>query len=192
MPRAPRSIVPGGVYHVSPRGNDGRDIFVDDADRAHFLGRVARVVRKYGWIVLGYCLMDNHFHAVVLVPEGNLSAGMQELLSGYARWWNDRHGHFGHLFRNHFDHRSVRSQRHLIATIRYIDLNAAKAGMVAHPEDWPYSSYRAHVGLEHPLSFLAQNEFLKLMGPTPDKARGAYRRFVREGRVPVSDTGFTR
>jgi hypothetical protein len=34
--------------------------------------------------------------------------------------------------------------------------------------------------------------FLELLGPTPDRARRAYRRFVREGQVPVSDTGVKR
>ena len=192
MPRSPREVEPGGIYHVTPRGNDGRDVFLDDADRRRFLLRLGLVARRYGWVVFGYCLMTNHVHLLVQVPDGGLSEGMRDLLGGYARWWNLEHGHYGHLFRNRFDHTPVRSDRHLIATARYIDLNPVRAKMFFNPHQWRWSSYRAHVGLEHPLPFLANSLFLELLGPTPDKARKAYRRFVREGHVPVSDTGFKR
>ena len=192
MPRSPRVVEPGGIYHLTPRGNDGREIFLEDADRVHFLLRLGRVARKYRWVVFAYCLMTNHFHLLVKVPEDGLSPGMQELLGGYARWWNGEHDHYGHLFRNRFDDTPVRVVRHLIATARYVELNPVRAKMHNRPEQWPWSSYRAHVGLDHPAPFLANTEFLKLLGPTPDKARKAYRRFVREGHVPVSDTRLKR
>jgi REP-associated tyrosine transposase len=149
------------------------------------------VVRRHDLIVHGYAVMGTHFHAVVRLAAGSLSAAMQELVGGYARWWNKQHDRFGHAFRNHYDHRRIESQEHLIATIRYVDLNPVAARMVERPEDFRYTSYRAHVGLEHPIAFLAQSEFLKLMGPTPDLAREAYRRFVSEGHGPVSDTGLS-
>lgn len=190
MPRSPRVVELGGIYHATPRGNDGRPIFLEDADRVQFLLRLERVARKYRWVVYGYCLMTNHVHLLIQVPDGGLSEGMRELLGSYARWWNLEHGRYGHLFRNRFDAEAVISDRHLVATARYIDLNPIRAKMRNRPEQYPWSSYRAHVGLQHPLRFLANSRFLELFGSTPDTARKAYRRFVREGHVPVSDTGF--
>jgi len=188
MPRSPRLVVPGGIYHVAPRGNDGRDIFVDDHDRRVHLELLERVVKKYRWVVFGYCLMRNHFHLLVQVPESNLSAGMQELLSEYSRRWNRKHGHSGHLFRNRFSHRPVTSDRHLMATARYIDLNPVHVRKKFRPEQWEWSSYRAHIGLSHAPAFLSISEFLPLFGPTPAKARAAYKRYVQKGHGPVSDT----
>jgi putative transposase len=185
-------VEPGGIYHVTPRGNDGRDVFLDDPDRRRFLFGLGLVAPRYEWIVYGYCLMTNHVHFLVQVPDGGLSEGMRDLLGSYARWWNLEHDHYGHLFRNRFDATPVLTDRHLISTARYIDLNPVRAKMFSDPGQWPWSSYRAHVGLAHPLPFLAQNAFLELLGPTPDRARKAYRRFVREGQAPVSDTGFKR
>jgi putative transposase len=188
MPRAPRQVEPGGIYHVAPRGNDGRRIFLDDHDCRVYLELLERVTRKHRWLVLGYCLMKNHVHLLVQVPDANLSVGMQELSSEYSRRWNRKHGRSGHLFRNRFTYRPVLSERHLLATARYIDLNPVVVRQKFRPEQWEWSSYRAHVGLVHAPSFLALSAFLRLFGPTPAKAQAAYKRFVQEGRALVSDT----
>ena len=188
MSRAIRIVELGGIYHVASRGNDGRTIFVDEVDCQRFLMLLDKVAFRYGWIVLGYCLMNNHIHLLVQVPEGGLSPGMQELLSGYACWWNRRHGHTGHLFRNRFYSKKVEGDAHLLTAAAYIDLNPVRARIVRRPDDWHWSSYRAHVGLEHPPELLANAAFLELLGPTPAKASETYRRFVLEHRKAVSDT----
>jgi REP element-mobilizing transposase RayT len=195
MPRSPRLVEPGGFYHVTPRGNDGRAIFddTDEVDRRRHLALLERTARKHGWTVLAYCLMTNHVHLLVQVLDQSLSAGMQELLGEYARFWNSRHGRTGHLFRNRFSCAAVESDRHLREAARYVDLNPIRAQLASRPEHWQWSSYRALVGLDHAPPFLATSALLELFGPTPAKARIAYRRFVQEGhawdgRVQVSDT----
>ena len=171
-----------------PRGNDGRAIFTRDADRSWFLSLLGGYAGEYGWVVLGYCLMDNHVHLLVQVPNLGLSEGMQRLLGGYSAWWNRKHGHFGHLFVNRFNGKRIQRGSHLLEVARYIDLNPVRAQMCSRPDAWRWSSYRAHVGLDHPLPFLANSRFLELFGSTPDKARRAYRQFVGEGRRLGSDT----
>jgi REP element-mobilizing transposase RayT len=188
MPRAPRQIEAGSFYHVFPRGNDGREIYVDEFDRARQLFLLDRVSRKYGWTVFAYCQMTNHFHLLIQVSSSGLSPGMQELLGEYARFWNRRHGRTGHVFRNRFESAAVASDQHLLETARYVDLNPVRAGVKPRPEHWSWSSYRALVGLDHAPPFLAVSTLLQLFGPTPARARAAYRRFVREGHGTVSDT----
>src|SRR4051794_21492495 len=190
MARARRIVEPGGIYHVAPRGNDGRTIFLDDHDRESHLSLLGRVAVRHRWTIYGYCLMTNHTHVLIQVPEATLSNGMQQLLSGYSRRWNERHGHSGHLFRNRFTSRQGETQSHLLAAVRYIDLNPVRAGLVSAPEAWRWSSYRAHVGLVHPPAFLDVGGFLPLFGPTPALAVAAYRAFVQEGPALVSDAGF--
>jgi REP element-mobilizing transposase RayT len=188
MPRPLRITEPGGFYHVRSRGNDGRAIFIDDVDRRRHLALLSRAATRHRWLVFGYCQMTNHFHLALQLRDDELSAGMQELLTGYAREWNRRHGHTGHLFRSRFESSPILSERHLVATVRYVDLNPVRAGMKARPELWPWSSYRSHAGLEHAPQFLALGAFHALLGPTPVQARRVYKRFVRDGLVPVSDT----
>jgi hypothetical protein len=117
---------------------------------------------------------------------------MQELLSRYACYWNQRHGHTGHLFRNRFYSKRVSGEAQFLNTACYIDLNPVAARLRQRPDQWRWSSYRAHAGLGHPPRFLANAEFLKLVGATPEKAKAAYRRYVFETRKAVSDTGFER
>ena len=48
MPRHARLDAPGTLYHVMARGIDQTNIFVDDADRAKFLGILEELVFKTG------------------------------------------------------------------------------------------------------------------------------------------------
>ena len=73
---------------------------------------------------------------------------------------------------------TVEDDSHLRAALRYVDLNPVEVDLVDRPEEWRWSSYRAHVGLERPAPLLANAEFLGYFGPTPKRAMEAYRRFV--------------
>ena len=59
MARAMRIEFPGAVYHITSRGNERRDIFRDDDDRHHLLKLLGEVVRRFGWIVTAYTMLDN-------------------------------------------------------------------------------------------------------------------------------------
>lgn len=179
---------PGAFHHVSPRGNDGRPIFEQTADRRHHLGLLERVAREFGWVVFGYCQMTNHYHLVLQDPFASLSRGMQKLQGEYARYWNREHGHKDHLFKNRFESRPILSERHLVATVRYVDLNPVRARLKFRPEQWPWSSHRAHIGLAHAPAFLALSAFQQLLATTPEAAFRIYDRLVAEALASGSDT----
>jgi REP element-mobilizing transposase RayT len=188
MGREPRPIVPGGIFHVTSRGNDGQPIYLDDHDRAAKLAILDRVVRRFGLVVLTYCEMTNHDHWIFQDVFGRLSDAMQALNTAYSRRTNRRYGRTGHLIRNRFDARLIETEAHLLQACRYVVLNPVRAGMRATPQGWPWSSYRALAGLEHPPAFLTGSELLRLFSPRPEVARREFRRYVRQGLVPVSDT----
>ncbi|HMB81888.1 MAG TPA: transposase, partial [Vicinamibacterales bacterium] len=80
------------------RGNNKRVIYLDDRDRWFFCITLERVAAKYDWIVIAYCLMENHYHIVLRVDERGLSKGMCELNTAYAAHFNAVHGRINHLF----------------------------------------------------------------------------------------------
>ena len=188
MGRALRLIDPELPYHVGTRGNDRRAIVLDDWDRCALVGMLGDVVERYCLVVFAWCLMNNHFHAILRAPEGGLSEAMQELLGGYARRWNIRYGRTGHLFHNRFYGGAIESDKHLLETSRYVVLNPVRAGICGHPGRWTWSSYRASAGLEPAPAWLALGEFLPFFDPAPADAFRRYRQFVSQGQVPVSDT----
>lgn len=117
MARPPRPQFPGGVYHVSARGNERSPFYRDDGDRRCFLELVAHVRVRYGWRVFSYCLMTNHYHLLVQTPEPNLARGMSHLNGVYAQWFNCRHGRVGHLFQGRYGARLVQADEHLLAAV---------------------------------------------------------------------------
>lgn len=179
MGRPLRVWEPDSLYHFVPKGNDGRPLFVDDAERGEFMRRATVVLPQYDVTVLAYCLMTNHAHFVVRCGEPGLSRPMQALFGGYARWWNRRRGSTGHLHHNRCYVTEPMTDSHFIVASAYVDLNPVRAGLVAEPEQSSWSSYRAHVGLAPPIPLLANDEFLRSFGSAPELAHGAYRRFVR-------------
>jgi REP-associated tyrosine transposase len=104
--RAHRTLVAGGVYHVTARGTGPIDIYRDDVDRSCFMRRLVAVERRFGWIRRAVCLMGTHYHLLVETPEPNLSAGMHQLNGLYARLFNTRHRRVGALFQSRFTRRS--------------------------------------------------------------------------------------
>ena len=74
MPRPLRIEYPGAIYHLMSRGDRREDIFLDKADRERFLEFLEKACAKTGWQVHAYCLMSNHWHAVVETPQPNIYA----------------------------------------------------------------------------------------------------------------------
>ena len=102
MARPLRVNVVDGWYHCMNRGLERRTIFGDARDHQHFLELLAETVDRFRFRVHGYCLMDNHYHAIIQTPDANLSQGMQWLGLAYSAWFNARHDRVGHLFQGRF------------------------------------------------------------------------------------------
>ncbi|HBV99472.1 MAG TPA: hypothetical protein DEF36_20835 [Desulfotomaculum sp.] len=49
-----------GYYHIILRGNERKNIFLDDEDCKQFIGTLAKKKNKTGFFIYAYCLMDNH------------------------------------------------------------------------------------------------------------------------------------
>ena len=141
MPRALRLELAGGIFHVTARGNRKEAIYQDDVDRGHFLSLQTRAGHRHGWRCIAYCLLTNHFHLLIETPRPTLAAGMHQLNSGYAHYFNERHGLTGHVFERRFDSRLVDSEEHMHEALSYIALNPVKAGLCDHPWEWPWSSF---------------------------------------------------
>ena len=98
VPRKLRIEYPGAVYHVMNRGDRRENIFLDDEDREGFMAALGEACGKTEWQVHAHCLMGNHFHLVMEMPQANLVAGMKWLLGVYTKRFNIRHKFCGHVF----------------------------------------------------------------------------------------------
>ena len=178
MVRPLRLEFPGALYHVISRGNERSPIFRDDRDRAFFLGTLGSVVRATGWLLHSYCLLGNHYHLLVETPQANLSKGMHSLNGRYSQSFNRRHERAGHLLEGRFKAVLVEKDAHLLELHRYVVLNPVRAGLVARPEDWIWSSYRATCGLRKQPTWLEVRWTLAQFGRDFETAIHAYAQFV--------------
>jgi putative transposase len=133
----------GGVFHVYARGNGRQLVFFDVADHETYLALLGRVVRRKGWRLLAYCLMDNHVHLLIETPEPNLANGMQRLQSVYAETFNTRHGRSGHLFQGRYGAVRVKSDAQLWSVVRYIARNPVESGVCDVADQFRWSSFGA-------------------------------------------------
>ncbi len=153
----------------------------DDDDREKWFKLLDRVVVRFGWRCFAWVLMDNHFHLLLQTPEANLSAGMHDLNSGYASWFNRRHQRVGSLFQGRFKGILVEDESYCWTLSRYIHLNPVRAKMVQNPQDHQWSSYQYYLRSRGAPDWLDWQSVLADIGKNPRSARHAYRRFVEEG-----------
>lgn len=186
MSRPIRIEFPDALYHVTARGDTREDIFEDDQDRLMFLSTLGQVVEQFNWICHAYCLMGNHYHLLIQTPDGNLSKGMRQLNGVYTQASNRRYRRVGHLFQGRFKAILVDSDAYLLGLTRYVVLNPVRADMVKDPADWPWSSYRASVGLESAAPWLAVDGLLAQFAKQRRLAQQRYAQFVAEGGMTAS------
>jgi REP-associated tyrosine transposase len=178
MSRPLRLEFPGSLHHVTSRGNARQDIFRDDHDREFFLELLGKCVKRFDWILTAYVLMSNHFHLVIQLTAETLSRGMGWLNGNYAQAFNRRHDRVGHLVQGRPDMRLVEKEAYFLSVLRYDALNPVRAGMVARPEDYVWSSHRAVLGDAPAPEWLAVDDVLVQFGSERKLAQAAYRQFV--------------
>jgi REP element-mobilizing transposase RayT len=178
MPRPPRLQFADAIYHVWTNGNRDCAIYTDVDDRDVQLRLIDAAVRKDGWLCLAYCLMTTHYHLLVQTPEANLDRAMHRLNSGYAHWFNKRHGHSGHLFKRRYGAELVLTESYLLQAARYVVLNPVRARICRDPADWPWSSYRAHIGTAEPAAFLDTDWLERVLGGDVTRSQRRFRQFV--------------
>jgi hypothetical protein len=125
--------------------------------------------------------MDNHYHLLIETPEGNLSFGMRQLNGIYTQRFNRRHGRIGHVFQGRFKAILVERESYLLELCRYVVLNPVRAGMVANPVQYPWSSYPAMTGAAPTPEWLYTDWLLSQFASDRATARSRYAQFVSEG-----------
>ena len=126
------------VFHVTSRGVARQPIYADDRDRRRFVALLHGAQRANDWLIYAYCLMGNHYHAIVHTELERLSHGMHFLNFRYAQGYNARHDRVGHLFQGRFDAKPIAADEHLSSACAYVLDNAVRAGLCATRDDWPW------------------------------------------------------
>jgi putative transposase len=107
-------------------------------------------VQAQGLSVVGYCLMSNHVHRVVVPPRAEaLAVVLKQTHGRYASYWNVSHASSGQVWQGRF-YSCPMDPGYLWEALRYAELNPVRAGMAVEAEAWPWSSAAAHCGTAAP------------------------------------------
>lgn len=180
MARLPRLVIPGQPQHVIVRGNNRSEIFCVEADYQFYLEKLKLACEKHGCQVHAYILMTNHVHLLITPQEASsLSKTLQMLGRYYVQYFNYRYRRTGTLWEGRYKASLIDSDAYLLTCMRYIELNPVRAGMVAHPSEYPWSSYPFNA-LGQPNDLVTPYiEYLQL-GKTDEARQAAYRELFEQ------------
>ena len=92
-------MIPNSPHHITQRGDNRRDVFFSDRDRELYLTLLKEYSQKSKLDILGYCLMTNHVHLVVVAERPDSLAVLFRRVHGrYSQYLNTRRRRSGHGF----------------------------------------------------------------------------------------------
>lgn len=180
MPRQARLRIPGLPLHVIQRGNNRLPCFARDRDYRVYLSLLDELSDRYGCDVHAYVLMTNHVH-LLLTPHTPDAASllMKHLGQRFVQYANRTWGRSGSLFEGRFRSCVVDSQGYFLRCQRYIEMNPVRAKMVAHPAQYPWSSYRVNAEGESS-DFIIPHPEYEALGSRDEPRRERYRALFDE------------
>lgn len=145
MPQNIRVESPTGFYHIMQRGVGKQIIFEDDFDYKVYLSKISSELKRQPIEMIAYCLMDNHVHMILQSDSTTyISRFMQNVGTSYAKYYNGKYDHSGHVFQNKYKSQIIKDNRHLFACIRYIHNNPVNAG-ISTQAAYKWSSYAEYI-----------------------------------------------
>jgi putative transposase len=127
--------------------------------RTIFLNELHKVRTKYEFSLIGYVVMPTHVHLLMTEPKlATPSTALQilkqrssHLLQNPPRTTPTPIAHLPQFWQPRFYDFNVYSHKKKIEKLHYIHANPVKSGLVAHPSDWPWSSFSTYAYDESPL-----------------------------------------
>lgn len=183
MARQPRFTLPGHPQHVIIRGNNREDIFYDEEDYLFYLDKLKQACLKHQCDIHAYVLMTNHVHLLITPrKENSISKAMQMVGRYYVQYFNYSYGRTGTLWEGRYKSTLIDSEHYALTCYRYIELNPVRADMVAHPSDYPWSSYHYNA-LGQADALVTPHKLYTALGRSKTDRQRAYRALFR-ARIP--------
>lgn len=180
MPRDSRKHSATNIYHVMMRGNEKKNIFIDDEDRNKFIDILYNKKELSSYSLYAYCIMSNHVHLLMKEKDEEISLCLKRINISYAYYFNKKNERIGHLFQDRFRSECIETDSHLLSVVRYIHNNPVAAKIVERPEDYLWSSYNIYTGIAKDLYLIDMNEILSLFSSNTRNARLLFTNFSNQ------------
>jgi putative transposase len=179
MPRRPRLALQGVPLHLIQRGNNRQACFFAEEDYRFYLEWLDKHADKTGCRVHAYALMTNHVHLLISADSAEAPGALMKALGQrYVQYVNRVYRRSGSLWEGRFRSCPIQEEAYLLACQRYIELNPVRAGMVVHPGEYRWSSYRAN-GQGEENALIRPHGLYEALGLDAPSRQAAYRELFR-------------
>lgn len=159
-------------------------MFRASTDYEVFLTLLAYTCGECGLRVHAYALMGNHIHLLATPErETSLPDSMQALGRCYVPFFNKRYSRTGVLCQGRYQAALVHDERYWLTCMRYVELNPVRAGIVAKPEDYQWSSY-AHNALGKRDRLISEHPLYSGLGSSSELRQLAWRQICGQAITP--------
>lgn len=175
MARLARLHIPDQPQYVILRALGGLPAFIDEHDYALFLDCLKTEAKARRLSVHAWSLMPSAAHLLVTpTDEDSLPRTMQALGRRYVALFNRRHDRHGTAWEGRYRSTVFEAEPYLLTAMRVIELAPVGSGLAAAPEDYQWSSYRHHAGIETN-TLITNHPLYWALGNTPLDRQRAYR-----------------
>ncbi len=173
MGRDNRTCLPGLNYHVYSRCINCENLMEGDYYKKLFLLIVKETRDKYGFKLVFYSILDNHFHLIIKTEKdgATISRIMQVIKSRFAREYNRMNLRTGPFWNERFGDKIVeyakRPGEYMIFLKWYISYNACRKGYVNDPRDYRFCSIRYYIDEKcRDFPDVSYSEYFMMLGNT--------------------------
>ncbi len=178
MARLPRLYAPGIVQRIVQRAAEGRLLFDEADDYRLFVELLGQAAHRHRLAIHAYVLLPRQFQLLATPSNADaLPRTMQALGRCYVPHMNRRAGRLGPLFDRRYRSTLIEAERYLLPCMQLIETRPVDEGLAQSPQEWRWSSYRHHIGLEQE-TFLIDHPLYWALRNTPFERQAAYRSLV--------------
>ncbi|HWA12517.1 MAG TPA: transposase, partial [Burkholderiales bacterium] len=151
-----------------------------EPDYLFFLDCLQQASEAHGLAIHAYVLMTNHVHLLTSPTQAaSLPKTLQSVGRRYVQYFNYTYKRTGTLWEGRYRATLIDAEHYLLTCMRYIELNPVRAGMVEHPAEYPWSSYRGNALDAQADSLLSAHELYRRLGRSPEDRKSSYRQLFR-------------
>ena len=130
--------------------------------KAEWRDAFQEAAKIYGWKVIAWVVLHNHYHAIVQSPTGTIS--LSKFTNSYhkftARKWNLEDGLKGRKVWWNFWDTCIRTERDYYNRLRYVFWNPVKHGIVENPVEYSFSNYTEYLSQLQDFDFTGTDEVI--------------------------------
>jgi putative transposase len=187
MPRIGRIIPEDGAMHIMCRGNNKQTILSQYQDKLMYYCLLKKYKEENRVLILHYCIMSNHVHLIVkLNSQSLISRFMKQVNLSYFLYYKNVYEYYGHMWQDRFKSNVIETDIYLLQCGKYIELNPVRAGLVASPEMYDFSSYNYYAYAKNDTILSPNPLYIELSSYTENRKK-SFRDFVLDQKIVSHD-----